>query len=85
MMLEADFTINCVQCGGEEFQEVFPVPAETYHLYGAEKSQERPQLLTAFVYACLQCGHLEKFVDLPEQASSDLDAESPRDHLDPRS
>jgi hypothetical protein len=42
-------------------------------------------LLAASVYACMQCGHLEKFVDLPKGPSSDLDAEPARDHLDPRS
>ncbi len=59
-MQEADFAISCSQCGGEGFREVFPVPAETYQLYGAEAEQQRPQLLTASIYACLQCGHLEK-------------------------
>ena len=84
-MLEADFAISCSQCGGEDFQEVFPVPAETYHLYGEGVERQRPHLLTASVYAGLQCGHLEKFVDLPKWPSSDLDAEPARDHLDPRS
>lgn len=84
-MSEADFAICCSQCGGEDFQEVFPVPADTYRLYGAAAERQRPQLLTASVYACLQCGHLEQFVDLPKNASSDLDAESARDHFDPRS
>ncbi|MDP6701070.1 MAG: hypothetical protein QGH25_15585 [Candidatus Latescibacteria bacterium] len=83
-MLEADFAISCSQCGGEDFQEVFPVPAETYHFYGEGVERQRPHVLTASVYACLQCGHLEKFVDLPTGPSSDLDAESARDHFDPR-
>jgi hypothetical protein len=38
-------------------------PADTYRLYAAEAERQRPQLLTASVYACLQCGHLEQFVD----------------------
>ncbi len=84
MVLEADFAISCSQCGGEDFQEVFPVPAETYHFYGEGVERQRPHVLTASVYACLQCGHLEKFVDLPTGPSSDLDAESARDHFDPR-
>ena len=84
-MQEAVFAISCSQCGGEGFREVFPVPAETYQLYGAEAEQQRPQLLTASIYACLQCGHLEKFVDLPEEAPSGLDAEPPGDHFDARS
>ncbi len=84
-MLEADFVINCSQCGSEDFQEVFPVPADTYRLYAAEAERQRPQLLTASVYACLQCGHLEQFVDLPKGAPSGLDAHPPRDHLDTRS
>lgn len=83
-MLEADFAISCSQCGGQDFQEVFPVPAETYHRYGAEVERQRPQLLTASVYACLQCGHLEKFIDLPAEAPSGFDAEASRDHLDTR-
>jgi hypothetical protein len=60
------------------------VPAETYHFYGEGVERQRPHVLTASVYACLQCGHLEKFVDLPTGPSSDLDAESARDHFDPR-
>ena len=83
-MLEADFAISCSQCGGEDFQEIFPLPAETYHSYGEGVERQRPQLLTASTYACLQCGHLEKFVDLPKGLSSGFDAESTRDHLNPR-
>lgn len=84
MVLEADFAISCSQCGGQDFQEVFPVPAEIYHLHGEGVERQRPHLLTASVYTCLQCGHLEKFVDLPEGPSSGLEAESARNHLDPR-
>ncbi len=83
-MLEADFAISCSQCGGEDFQEIFPVPADSYRLYGAEAERQRPHLLTASVYACLQCGHLEQFVDLPKDAPSSLDTESSGDHLDAR-
>ena len=84
-MLEADFIINRSQCGSEDFQKVFPVPADTYRLYAAEAERQRPQLLTASVYVCLLCGHLEQFVDLPKGAPSGLDAHPPRDHLDTRS
>ena len=64
-MLEADFEISCAQCGGQEFEQIFPVPAETYHRYGPESLREEPHALTASVYACQQCGHLEKFIDPP--------------------
>jgi hypothetical protein len=85
-MLEADFTVSCSQCGGQDFQEVFPVPAETYHLYGPQQARQRPQVLTALVYACRQCGHLEKFLDLhaPPEKRSDADSQAPRHHLDAR-
>lgn len=63
-MLQADFSISCAQCGGQEFQEVFPVPAETYCLYEERGAGQPPRRLTAAVYVCLQCGHLEKFLDL---------------------
>ena len=63
-MFESEFTVNCGQCGGEDFEEVFPVPAETYRQYGDGEASE----LTAAVYACRQCGHLEKFVDINEKA-----------------
>ena len=62
-MFEAEFEITCSQCGGVDFQEVFPVPAEVYFAYAASENGERRQL-TAMVYACSQCGHLEKFIDL---------------------
>ena len=71
-MLEADFIINCSQCGSEDFQKT-------------EAERQRPQLLTASVYACLLCGQLEQYVDLPKGAPSGLDAHPPRDHLDTRS
>ena len=38
-MLEAQFEISCSQCGGQEFKQIFPVPAETYHLYGPEEER----------------------------------------------
>ena len=62
-MLEGEFTVSCGQCGGEDFEEVFPVPAETYRQYVDGVAHE----LTAAVYVCCQCGHLEKFVDLNEK------------------
>ena len=49
-----------------EFQEVFPVPAESYHLYPARGENREPRHLIASVYACLQCGHLERFVSFDE-------------------
>ena len=65
-MYEAEFEVSCSQCGGQQFQEVFPLPAETYHLYGPGAGSGSPRDLVASVYACMQCGHLEKFVDLPQ-------------------
>ena len=69
-MLESDFTISCSQCGGEDFQEAYPVPAETYRIYGSAKARE----VTTEIFICLQCGHVEKFVDLQEIENSDTDA-----------
>ena len=60
---EADFSISCAQCGGQEFREIFPIPAEIYRAYRSGIGQEVPHELVASVYACVQCGHLEKFVD----------------------
>lgn len=65
-MIEGDFSISCSQCGGQDFQELFPVPAETYALYEGRGSGQAARQLTAAIFACLQCGHLEKFVDLEE-------------------
>jgi hypothetical protein len=80
-MFEDDFTVSCAQCGGQEFQEAYPLPADTYRIYGAQGSS--PQEVTAEVYICLQCGHVEKFVDLPCK-SSGADAQAPGDHFDAR-
>ena len=60
-MWQADFAITCATCGGDDFREVFPVPAEVYLQYGEQGSE--PQRLVATVYACVQCGHLERYVD----------------------
>ena len=65
-MIEGAFSISCSQCGGQEFQELFPVPAEIYALYEGTGAAKNTRQLTAAVFACLQCGHLEKFVDLSE-------------------
>jgi len=73
-MWETDFAISCSQCGGQEFREIFPVPAEVYHLYGPKAERDRPRQLVSSVYACLQCGHLEKFVDFSEEPA---DADDP--------
>ena len=78
-MLEGDFTVSCSQCGGEDFQEAYPVPADTYRIYGADGAARE---VATEVYICLQCGHVEKFVDLP--APSGADAEAPGDHFDAR-
>lgn len=67
-MIEENFSISCSQCGGQGFQELFPVPAETYTLYEGRESGQPARQLTAAVFACQQCGHLEKFVDLEERA-----------------
>lgn len=64
-MYETEFEVSCSQCGGQKFQEVFPVPAETYQLYSPGAGAPSPRDLVASVYACTQCGHLEKFVDPP--------------------
>ena len=77
-MLEAQFEISCSQCGGQEFKQIFPVPAETYHLYGPEEERAEPYIFSAAVYVCLRCGHLEKFVDM--SSTADL----PRRSLDER-
>lgn len=66
-MIERDFSISCSQCGGQDFQELFPVPAETYVLYERRGAGQPARQLTAAVFTCLQCGHLEKFVDLEER------------------
>jgi hypothetical protein len=76
-MLEAQFEISCSQCGGQEFRQIFPVPAATYHLYGPEDERAEPRIVSAAVYVCLGCGHLEKFID-----TSTL--ESPGGSLDER-
>ncbi len=65
-MIEGAFSISCSQCGGQEFQELFPVPAETYAVYEGKGAGQPARQLTAAIFACLQCGHLEKFVDLSE-------------------
>ena len=83
-MLEDDFTVSCSQCGGEEFQEAYPVPADTYRIYGGSEGESTE--VTAEVYICLQCGHVEKFVDLLSRGGqSDADAQPPGNHFDARS
>ena len=77
-MLETDFSISCSQCGGQEFQEIFPVPAETYALYEGQGQGQAPRQLTAAVFACLQCGHLEKFVDFTEGTGAPTGTGVPR-------
>jgi uncharacterized Zn finger protein len=68
-VFEGRFEISCSQCGGQEFHELFPVPAESYRLYEEGRPPSRPRQLVALVYACQRCGHLEKFVDLDGEAA----------------
>lgn len=58
-------TVSCSQCGGQEFRQLFPVPAEVYRAYAGPGADGPAEDLVATVYACLQCGHLERFVDPP--------------------
>ena len=65
---ESDFALSCSQCGGDDFLEIFPVPAGVFRSYdGGSRSSGRE--LLASVYACRQCGHLEWFVDQAELAA----------------
>ena len=63
---DAEFSLSCSQCGGEDFQEVFPVPAARFRLYSQGRKPEPGRELLTSVYMCLQCGHLEWFVDQAE-------------------
>lgn len=82
-MIEGNFSISCSQCGGQDFQELFPVPAETYTLYEGRESGQPARQLTAAIFACLQCGHLEKFVDLSEGERAPQGARSPQGNRPP--
>ncbi len=68
---EADYTVTCSQCGGDQFVELFPVPADVLRLYRG-RSTGRCRDLVAVLYACQQCGHLERFVD-PAELSGETD------------
>ena len=83
-MIEGAFSISCSQCGGQEFQELFPVPAETYALYEGKGAGQPARQLTAAVFACLQCGHLEKFVDLSEGEGAPPGTKSPQEGRSPQ-
>ena len=81
-MVEGDFTVSCTQCGGQDFQEVYPVPAVVYRVYDGADGGSRE--VSPEVYACLQCGHVEHFISLESSGGLDADAQTPRDHLDAR-
>ncbi len=81
-MYEGDFTVSCTQCGGQDFEEAYPVPAVVYRLYDDRGGRMRE--VSAAVYICSQCGHVEHFVDVEEESSSGTDAEAPGDHFDAR-
>ena len=81
-MVEGDFTVSCTQCGGQDFQEVYPVPAVVYRVYDGAEGGSRE--VSPEVYACLQCGHVEHFISLENSGGLDADAQTPRDHLDAR-
>ena len=82
-MWEADFAISCSQCGGQEFQELFPVPAEVYRAYSSTGERGKSRELVASVYVCLQCGHLEKFVELAEREGKKLKGGREDDSMSP--
>ena len=67
---EAEFTLCCTQCGGDEFQQVFLVPAAVFRDYGRGTRPTPGRELVVSVYVCQQCGHLEWFVD-PRHADPD--------------
>ena len=81
-MVEGDFTVSCTQCGGQDFQEVYPVPAVVYRVY--DGSEGRSREVSPEVYACLQCGHVEHFISLEGAGGLNADAQTPRDHFDAR-
>ena len=81
-MVEGDFTVSCTQCGGQDFQEVYPVPAVVYRVY--DGSEGRSREVSPEVYACLQCGHVEHFISLESAGGLNVDAQTPRDHFDAR-
>ena len=80
-MVEGDLTVSCTQRGGQDFQEVYPVPAVVYRVY--DRPEGRIREVSPEVYACLQCGHFEYFVSLEGTSGLNADAQTPRDHLDP--
>ena len=76
---QADFAVHCSQCGGDDFVEIFPVPARVCRVYERGSRDEGGRELTASVYACQQCGHLEWFVDPTEWARNAPRAALPSD------
>ena len=81
-MVEGDFTVSCTQCGGQDFQQVYPVPAVVYRVYDGSEGHSRE--VSPEVYACLQCGHVEHFISLEGAGGLNADAQTPRDHFDAR-
>jgi hypothetical protein len=71
-MWQADLSLGCAVCGGDDFREVFPVPAEVYMDYGA--AGDAPRRFVATVYACVQCGHVVRFIDWDAPAEDDAGA-----------
>lgn len=65
MSWEADFAVSCSQCGGQEFEQLFPVPAVVYRRYAGARDAEPAEVVVS-TYACVQCGHLEHFAERPE-------------------
>ncbi len=79
-MFEGDLTVSCTQCGGQDFQEAYPVPAIVYRIYDGGNGDGRE--VSPEIYICLQCGHVEHFVSL--DSPLDADSKSSGDHFDAR-
>ena len=48
-MYEGDFTVSCGQCGGQDFEEAYPVPAAVYRLYNDRDGRVREEIGRAHV------------------------------------
>jgi len=84
--LEADFIINCSQCGSEDFQEVFPVRRLTLTdcMRLRQNDRGRNCLRHRFMPVC-SAAIWSSLSIFPKGAPSGLDAHPPRDHFDTRS
>lgn len=40
-MVEGDLTVSCMQCGGQDFQEVYLVPAVVHRVYDGTEGRSR--------------------------------------------